>query len=148
MDSCRYKKGFGEWPLLPFQLPSCEAAVRSEEHTSELQSPCNLVCRLLLEKKKTKSSNMSPSSTALCTAQPTCLPPPLSSPPRRPIYTIALCFSTSTQPPTHTHSIPVSQPSAESACVDQDRTTARKSRRPCAQQKASAIRPCCTWSMA
>src|SRR5256885_8377821 len=29
-----------------------DAAVRSEEHTSELQSPCNLVCRLLLEKKK------------------------------------------------------------------------------------------------
>src|SRR5256885_10847037 len=28
--------------------------VRSEEHTSELQSPCNLVCRLLLEKKKLK----------------------------------------------------------------------------------------------
>src|SRR2546426_2837212 len=28
---------------------------RSEEHTSELQSPCNLVCRLLLEKKKSKS---------------------------------------------------------------------------------------------
>src|SRR5256885_10181398 len=27
---------------------------RSEEHTSELQSPCNLVCRLLLEKKKCK----------------------------------------------------------------------------------------------
>src|SRR2546426_3196241 len=27
-------------------------AKRSEEHTSELQSPCNLVCRLLLEKKK------------------------------------------------------------------------------------------------
>src|SRR5205807_4763397 len=27
---------------------------RSEEHTSELQSPCNLVCRLLLEKKNTK----------------------------------------------------------------------------------------------
>src|SRR3989454_4862233 len=29
---------------------------RSEEHTSELQSPCNLVCRLLLEKKKKKKS--------------------------------------------------------------------------------------------
>src|ERR1039457_7596019 len=29
------------------------ASHRSEEHTSELQSPCNLVCRLLLEKKKT-----------------------------------------------------------------------------------------------
>src|SRR5256885_8157860 len=28
------------------------ASRRSEEHTSELQSPCNLVCRLLLEKKK------------------------------------------------------------------------------------------------
>src|SRR5256885_12650477 len=28
------------------------AGTRSEEHTSELQSPCNLVCRLLLEKKK------------------------------------------------------------------------------------------------
>src|SRR3989454_8960151 len=31
----------------PRRVPS-----RSEEHTSELQSPCNLVCRLLLEKKK------------------------------------------------------------------------------------------------
>src|SRR2546426_3209502 len=29
---------------------------RSEEHTSELQSPCNLVCRLLLEKKKPDST--------------------------------------------------------------------------------------------
>src|SRR2546426_3955874 len=29
---------------------------RSEEHTSELQSPCNLVCRLLLEKKKKNSA--------------------------------------------------------------------------------------------
>ena len=29
-----------------------EIIMRSEEHTSELQSPCNLVCRLLLEKKK------------------------------------------------------------------------------------------------
>src|SRR6266446_3606877 len=41
------------------------AKVRSEEHTSELQSPCNLVCRLLLEKKKTNDqigsySNKSP----------------------------------------------------------------------------------------
>src|SRR5256885_11691355 len=34
---------------------------RSEEHTSELQSPCNLVCRLLLEKKKEKAySNLYP----------------------------------------------------------------------------------------
>src|SRR5256885_3395681 len=37
-------------------IAACETEallpVRSEEHTSELQSPCNLVCRLLLEKKK------------------------------------------------------------------------------------------------
>src|SRR2546426_6174615 len=31
---------------------ACCSPKRSEEHTSELQSPCNLVCRLLLEKKK------------------------------------------------------------------------------------------------
>src|SRR5688500_19127224 len=37
---------------LPFEEQPGRAVVRSEEHTSELQSPCNLVCRLLLEKKK------------------------------------------------------------------------------------------------
>src|SRR5574337_697610 len=36
-------------PAWPMRLPA-----RSEEHTSELQSPLNLVCRLLLEKKKKK----------------------------------------------------------------------------------------------
>src|SRR5256885_8312713 len=36
------------------------ARCRSEEHTSELQSPCNLVCRLLLEKKKTNRRVLSP----------------------------------------------------------------------------------------
>src|SRR5256885_6382730 len=36
-----------------------EFARRSEEHTSELQSPCNLVCRLLLEKKKKQKYNKS-----------------------------------------------------------------------------------------
>src|SRR2546426_9317900 len=35
-----------------------EVAARSEEHTSELQSPCNLVCRLLLEKKKKKQQKI------------------------------------------------------------------------------------------
>src|SRR2546426_3141771 len=34
------------------QLAKARILLRSEEHTSELQSPCNLVCRLLLEKKK------------------------------------------------------------------------------------------------
>src|SRR5256885_15842018 len=37
---------------LAFLLSSPTGPLRSEEHTSELQSPCNLVCRLLLEKKK------------------------------------------------------------------------------------------------
>src|SRR2546426_4295239 len=46
-----------EGELNPGQLAAVKAIdgpilVRSEEHTSELQSPCNLVCRLLLEKKK------------------------------------------------------------------------------------------------
>src|SRR5256885_10645579 len=36
---------------LVLRMPTAEG-IRSEEHTSELQSPCNLVCRLLLEKKK------------------------------------------------------------------------------------------------
>src|SRR5256885_3670389 len=36
---------------------SVPPALRSEEHTSELQSPCNLVCRLLLEKKKKITAN-------------------------------------------------------------------------------------------
>src|SRR5215467_5416780 len=36
---------------------------RSEEHTSELQSPCNLVCRLLLEKKKKKTNRKQSTKT-------------------------------------------------------------------------------------
>src|SRR5256885_10814506 len=39
---------------------------RSEEHTSELQSPCNLVCRLLLEKKKITNSRLSNSIPHIC----------------------------------------------------------------------------------
>src|SRR5688500_20136894 len=57
VESCRVKlrPGSYRWtspetrcttPLRRWPMP------RSEEHTSELQSPCNLVCRLLLEKKK------------------------------------------------------------------------------------------------
>src|SRR5256885_11042127 len=39
---------------VPEYIRLIAAGRRSEEHTSELQSPCNLVCRLLLEKKKTE----------------------------------------------------------------------------------------------
>src|SRR5256885_6756097 len=47
-----------EWEALVQKLkamPFADPKARSEEHTSELQSPCNLVCRLLLEKKKKES---------------------------------------------------------------------------------------------
>src|SRR6266566_6281225 len=44
--------------LLAQGLHPAHDALRSEEHTSELQSPCNLVCRLLLEKKKYKKENI------------------------------------------------------------------------------------------
>src|SRR5256885_10326813 len=40
----------------PDPLPGQAVYPRSEEHTSELQSPCNLVCRLLLEKKKKQNT--------------------------------------------------------------------------------------------
>src|SRR5256885_8044033 len=49
--------------------PAATSPSRSEEHTSELQSPCNLVCRLLLEKKK--SNTHSPYEPT-----PTTQPPP------------------------------------------------------------------------
>src|ERR1039457_243653 len=40
------------WPRMRRGTSTSAACTRSEEHTSELQSPCNLVCRLLLEKTK------------------------------------------------------------------------------------------------
>src|SRR5256885_9737032 len=43
---------FAEKKLVELRLAAGKPGLRSEEHTSELQSPCNLVCRLLLEKKK------------------------------------------------------------------------------------------------
>src|SRR5258708_16288615 len=43
----------------PAKLPSPQWIDRSEEHTSELQSPDHLVCRLLLEKKKTQITKLS-----------------------------------------------------------------------------------------
>src|SRR5256885_12596288 len=42
----------------PAHLQSRVTNLRSEEHTSELQSPCNLVCRLLLEKKKKNNMHL------------------------------------------------------------------------------------------
>src|SRR5256885_12637496 len=49
----RTHQGRGSRRIVPHRgLGGGDRARRSEEHTSELQSPCNLVCRLLLEKKK------------------------------------------------------------------------------------------------
>src|SRR5256885_5083145 len=62
MKSCKskligtegYKKGGLEFKSNEDWVKKTNLFFRSEEHTSELQSPCNLVCRLLLEKKKRK----------------------------------------------------------------------------------------------
>src|SRR3989454_6106169 len=48
------------WFLIPTGMKA-----RSEEHTSELQSPCNLVCRLLLEKKKKNRPDSSAENQSL-----------------------------------------------------------------------------------
>src|SRR5256885_5411222 len=60
------------------RAPRRRSRGRSEEHTSELQSPCNLVCRLLLEKKKSRSQRGDFTHTS-CSAGDDCLDlhPPL-----------------------------------------------------------------------
>src|SRR5256885_6215934 len=59
--------------------------VRSEEHTSELQSPCNLVCRLLLEKKKKSNAIHLHISSGYARQQPSVhFPPSYSCVPRAP----------------------------------------------------------------
>src|SRR5256885_6688360 len=60
MEQYGYARRKGE-PAHSHTAPSgCRASRRSEEHTSELQSPCNLVCRLLLEKKKKQQQSQHP----------------------------------------------------------------------------------------
>src|SRR2546426_7420723 len=44
--------GIDDQRVVDAVVKGADSGKRSEEHTSELQSPCNLVCRLLLEKKK------------------------------------------------------------------------------------------------
>src|SRR5690348_17787024 len=81
------------------------AAVRSEEHTSELQSPVHLVCRLLLEKKKIKKLLRFISMSLLLVHSFTRLPhvPPLStdlymmSPISSPMCALTLCLVTHAQ---------------------------------------------------
>src|SRR5256885_9432163 len=59
-------------PVGQFRLMRQVPVSRSEEHTSELQSPCNLVCRLLLEKKK----NYSHVTSQFCFKRQTPFSPP------------------------------------------------------------------------
>src|SRR5256885_5545691 len=55
------------YPRVASRTRAAPSSSRSEEHTSELQSPCNLVCRLLLEKKKKNTSTL-PSHVVMPTA--------------------------------------------------------------------------------
>src|SRR2546430_4914313 len=68
----------------PVQLEN--AVLRSEEHTSELQSQSNLVCRLLLEKKKKHTAHPAPSLT---------FPAPITRDPSPPVLSLAptLCVA-------------------------------------------------------
>src|SRR5437762_5331899 len=69
-DAVMVRKGIRAMELL--------SQLRSEEHTSELQSPMYLVCRLLLEKKKSTSGSAMASSRA---ARVTSTVPPAKTPP-------------------------------------------------------------------
>src|SRR5256885_11740251 len=78
--------GISDEPITPqvdksgttrFRFVNKQPVLRSEEHTSELQSPCNLVCRLLLEKKKNnklalRSKSIYPNLTNIFHSQPGC----------------------------------------------------------------------------
>src|SRR5690348_17904215 len=81
-----FRSGTSEWRR-PYRLAvawrailfvmRARTSVRSEEHTSELQSPVHLVCRLLLEKKKTEAPYQPPYQRASSRA----LVPPIFSEP-------------------------------------------------------------------
>src|ERR1041385_9471703 len=57
---------FGGQPIWKNNYAYENESIRSEEHTSELQSRLHLVCRLLLEKKKEKSPHVLPTARRTC----------------------------------------------------------------------------------
>src|SRR5256885_8160980 len=65
LDQAGYLRLTTDLKVLVEQLMATD---RSEEHTSELQSPCNLVCRLLLEKKNRVGNLHAPAFDAECPA--------------------------------------------------------------------------------
>src|SRR5688500_4220594 len=62
---------------MPRAIAARGRGLRSEEHTSELQSPCNLVCRLLLEKKNRRTAARASLSHYYCHRSPSARPLPL-----------------------------------------------------------------------
>src|SRR3989475_1219009 len=92
------------WPVpsrYSVRPPSSREPSRSEEHTSELQSQSNLVCRLLLEKKKKKQSDSATAKSILRHRSPT---PPLAR-------------NSADQQPLH-HPHPVHQPTSNAPAPD------------------------------
>src|SRR5438876_8526641 len=61
LSSPRYSRNW--WMASPMVASTTSLRLRSEEHTSELQSPVHLVCRLLLEKKKNYRSGTATNTT-------------------------------------------------------------------------------------
>src|SRR2546426_5084627 len=68
-----YSSASGKSTPTPASRGRASTVARSEEHTSELQSPCNLVCRLLLEKKK---NHLTRRDHQLSLGPPPCYSPP------------------------------------------------------------------------
>src|SRR6266850_5637738 len=66
IEDRRFYSHFGIDPVGLMRAAAANVMRRSEEHTSELQSPCNLVCRLLLEKKKKIENNFLKIRKLLC----------------------------------------------------------------------------------
>src|SRR5260370_10874197 len=87
--------------LLPFKDNSTSSQLRSEEHTSELQSHLNLVCRLLLEKKNRQQLSLRDEWTR----PGTFVPPSNARPESRPARSHPVCLLSDTVTAVHRASL-------------------------------------------
>src|SRR4051794_41750651 len=97
----------------PGHAPSAQPldeVLRSEEHTSELQSPVHLVCRLLLEKKKTTPARRSAPARAPATSNAESIPPPRAD---QVTDTTAIGPTSSTAMPRHQPVLPLQAPGVD-----------------------------------
>src|SRR5262249_56614119 len=85
------------------ESPPAREGKRSEEHTSELQSLTNLVCRLLLEKKKTDSSVIESSIIRYACTREASRAARWRSTPSRKTSSVTLTWTTSRSPAARTH---------------------------------------------